>query len=179
MDLLGGFSGWVWTWSPSVWATVIWGQLLWALQVPEPCCIQGWNGKHGCVLFSATVCCKGTAVALLCSSFSLRSQIQHNRTFLLFIWPCHVACGILVPGPEIEPMPPAGEGQSLNHWTTRGVPCSCTFLTNISHLPHNSDNSVRDFLWYSIHLFIHPPNLLLNLLSVNHWARCLGYNSDK
>ena len=109
----------------------------------------------------------------------LRSQIQHNRTFLLFIWPCHVACGILVPGPEIEPMPPAGEGQSLNHWTTRGVPCSCTFLTNISHLPHNSDNSVRDFLRYSIHLFIHPPNLLLNLLSVNHWARCLGYNSDK
>ena len=155
MYLLGGFSGWVWTWSPSVRATVIWGQLLryymppGTLHVPELRCIQGRNGKHVCVLFSATLCCKGTTVALLCSGFSLRSQIKHNCTFLLFIWPCHVACGILVPGPEIEPMPPAGEGQSLNHWATREVPYNCTFLANISQPPRNSDNSVRDFLWYS------------------------------
>ena len=33
-----------------------------------------------------------------------------------------MACGILVPRPGIEPTPPAVEGQSLNHWTTRGVP---------------------------------------------------------
>ena len=33
-----------------------------------------------------------------------------------------MACGILVPQPGIEPMPPALEVQSLNHWTTRGVP---------------------------------------------------------
>ena len=38
----------------------------------------------------------------------------------LFFW-C-VACGILVPQPEIEPTPPAVEAQSLTHWTTRKVP---------------------------------------------------------
>ena len=35
--------------------------------------------------------------------------------------PC-VAYGILVPQPGIEPAPPALEGQSLNHWTTREAP---------------------------------------------------------
>ena len=33
-----------------------------------------------------------------------------------------MACGILVPQPEIEPMPPAAEAHSLNRWTTRDVP---------------------------------------------------------
>ena len=44
--------------------------------------------------------------------------------FLLFIyvWPCHTACRILVPRPGTEPVPPAVEAQSLNHWTTREVP---------------------------------------------------------
>ena len=28
---------------------------------------------------------------------------------------------ILVPRPEIKPVPPAVEAQSLNHWTTREV----------------------------------------------------------
>ena len=40
-----------------------------------------------------------------------------------FFWPCHdEACGILVPQPGIQPMPPALEVQCLNHWTTREVP---------------------------------------------------------
>ena len=34
------------------------------------------------------------------------------------------ACGILVPWPGIEPMPPAVDAQSLNHWTAREVPAS-------------------------------------------------------
>ena len=34
----------------------------------------------------------------------------------------HVACGILVPRPEIERVPPAVEARSLNHWTAREVP---------------------------------------------------------
>ena len=42
---------------------------------------------------------------------------------LIYFWPCHVACGILVPQPRIEPMLPATEAQSLNHWTTREVRC--------------------------------------------------------
>ena len=32
------------------------------------------------------------------------------------------ACGILVPGPGIEPMLPALGALSLNHWTNRDVP---------------------------------------------------------
>ena len=32
------------------------------------------------------------------------------------------ACKILVPQPGIEPLPPAVEAQSLNHWTAREVP---------------------------------------------------------
>ena len=35
-----------------------------------------------------------------------------------------LACGILVPWPGIEPVLPAVEGQSLNHWTARQVPLS-------------------------------------------------------
>ena len=33
-----------------------------------------------------------------------------------------MACRILVPRPGIEPMPPAVEAQSPNHWTAREVP---------------------------------------------------------
>ena len=36
-------------------------------------------------------------------------------------WLCHVACGIFVPLPGIEPAPPAVEARSLNHWTSREV----------------------------------------------------------
>ena len=42
--------------------------------------------------------------------------------FFFFNWLCHVACGILVPWPGIEPMPPAMEAWNLNHWTIREVP---------------------------------------------------------
>ena len=41
--------------------------------------------------------------------------------FYLLATPC-MACGILVPQPGIEPMSPAVETQSLNHWTAREVP---------------------------------------------------------
>ena len=41
--------------------------------------------------------------------------------FLVF-WLYHVACGILVPGSGIEPVPPAVRAQSLNHWAAREVP---------------------------------------------------------
>ena len=33
-----------------------------------------------------------------------------------------MACRILVPQPGIEPVPPAVEVWSLNHWTTKEVP---------------------------------------------------------
>ena len=48
--------------------------------------------------------------------------------YFLFFWPCHVACRILVPRQGIEPVSPAVEAPSLNHWTAREVPLP--FLTH-------------------------------------------------
>ena len=42
--------------------------------------------------------------------------------FFFFFWPYHMACGLLVPQPGIEPVPPAVEAWSLNHWMAREVP---------------------------------------------------------
>ena len=44
-----------------------------------------------------------------------------NVTLFIY-WPHSMVCGILVPWPGMEPMPPAGEAQSLNYLTTRKVP---------------------------------------------------------
>ena len=33
-----------------------------------------------------------------------------------------MACGTLVPQPGVEPVPPAVQGQSPDHWTAREVP---------------------------------------------------------
>ena len=41
-----------------------------------------------------------------------------------------MACGILVPQPGIEPVPPAVKAQSLNPWTTREVPSLLPFFQN-------------------------------------------------
>ena len=41
--------------------------------------------------------------------------------------PHHTANEILVPGPGIEPMPPAVEAQSLSHWTAREAPNAKSF----------------------------------------------------
>ena len=42
--------------------------------------------------------------------------------FFLTFWPHHLACGILLPQPGIEPVPtPTLEAQILNHGTTREV----------------------------------------------------------
>ena len=39
-----------------------------------------------------------------------------------FFWLHLVARGILIPQARIEPVPPALEAQSLNHWRAREVP---------------------------------------------------------
>ena len=51
-------------------------------------------------------------------------------------WPCHAACGILVPWPGIEPRPPASGAQSLDHWTASKVP-SPFFLTASPSVTHS------------------------------------------
>ena len=45
-----------------------------------------------------------------------------------FLFFGRAACGILVPQPGIEPVPPALEAQSLNHWSTREVPGAPFYL---------------------------------------------------
>ena len=55
-------------------------------------------------------------------------RILKGLLFFIFFFlfcPHHLACGILVPQPGIEPVPPAGKVQHLNHWTTREVPICC------------------------------------------------------
>ena len=46
---------------------------------------------------------------------------------VLFFWLHHVVFRILVPQPEMEPIPPALGAPSLNHWAAREVPCKRTF----------------------------------------------------
>ena len=43
-----------------------------------------------------------------------------------------MACEILVPWPEIEPMGPELEAESLNHWTAGEVPKIQHFITKTS-----------------------------------------------
>ena len=50
---------------------------------------------------------------------------MHVSFFFFFFWPR----GILVPWPGIEPVPPAVEAQSPNHWTAREFPHAHLFPT--------------------------------------------------
>ena len=50
-----------------------------------------------------------------------------------FFWPCHAACGILIPWPGIEPGFPATEAQSPNYWTVREFLCSELLLSQGCH----------------------------------------------
>ena len=51
-----------------------------------------------------------------------KDKTTHNFLSFFFFFGCAAACRILVPQPGIEPVPPAVEAWSPNHWTTREVP---------------------------------------------------------
>ena len=88
-----------------------------------------------------------------------------------FFWPCHTACGILVPDWD-EPEPAAVEVQSLNHWAAKEAPefpleptvspsaSSCEKLL-WSHLLNNPFQSVFCSLFFWCHVpfscFSAPP----------------------
>ena len=61
------------------------------------------------------------------------TKIQYLESFFFF-WPYCMACGILVPCLGIEPLSPALEVWSLNHWTARKFP-AFILLTNIYQAP--------------------------------------------
>ena len=65
--------------------------------------------------------------------------IQDNFSILIFFFNLHflavwVAHEILVPWPEMEPLSPAVEAWSPNHWTTRKVPNFCFKVWNLNYI---------------------------------------------
>ena len=57
------------------------------------------------------------------NEFFKKERIEYSYFFFFsFLWPCHMAHGILVPWPWIELMPSEVKACSLNQWTTTGVP---------------------------------------------------------
>ena len=61
---------------------------------------------------------------LHCQADSQPLRHQGSPQFSFFLTVPRTACGILFPRPGIEPVPPAVEVWSLNHWTAREVPLS-------------------------------------------------------
>ena len=51
-----------------------------------------------------------------------QKKVVRQIGILFLFWLHRVACRILVPQPGIEPVSPALEARSLNHWTAREVP---------------------------------------------------------
>ena len=82
--------------------------------------------------------------------------------FFLF-WLHPVACRILVPGPGMEPKPPAVGTQSLNPWTAREAP-SCAYFNPTLHL----ESEVLPRVRIRTHHANHTPELCFwNLSSVS------------
>ena len=71
----------------------------------------------------------------LCSKTLNFPVVFRQKLFVCFLFfsfcLCHVACGILVPQPGIEPVPAALEAWSPNHWATREVPQGEVFIGKI------------------------------------------------
>ena len=82
-------------------------------------------------------------MVILCFTFFFLFDLL-KKLFLFFyvfyLFFGHAAFGILVPRPGIEPVPPALEAWSLNHWTAREVPVllfeepSCYLPQRLHHL---------------------------------------------
>ena len=81
-----------------------------------------WTRAEGRILFKALWHLKRDKKHLQNLSLSYIYYFFLIFYFILFIWSCYTACGILVPQGGTESMPPALEAQSLNHWITREVP---------------------------------------------------------
>ena len=79
-------------------------------------------------------------LTLMCSILSKGSGYPSYRTlyFDLFIF-CHTIqhAGVLVPRPGIEPLPPAVEAWSPNHWITREVPLQDTLKHSWIQVTHH------------------------------------------
>ena len=76
------------------------------------------SSVHG--IFQARIL-EWVAIFLLQGIFLTQGMnlVKTPLTCFLNFRPCHAACGVLVPQPGTERVPPALGAQSLNHWTTR------------------------------------------------------------
>ena len=92
------------------------------------------------------------------------TYLSENSFFSL--WPLCVAYGILVPWPEITPVPLALKAWDLNHWTTKKVPI-WIFLRHLktSNLVCSETKyTASSQTWFSVHL---PDKLLLLLQAIS------------
>ena len=105
-------------------AMVINGKVINCLFLQPVKIAENENQNNGCLLSSLDRLSPGPAVGTL---HALTPSLK--KFFSL----CHVACGILVPQPVTEPVPPAEAAQSLNHWTTREVPLNPAYSIIISN----------------------------------------------
>ena len=76
-----------------------------------------------------------------------------------FFWPSPAACGILIPRPVIELMTLAVEVWSLNHWTAREVPVSCSVF-QIAHISEITQYLCCSLWLFSLSMSLDPSMLL-------------------
>ena len=85
------------------------------------------------------------AISLKSQCWSVSIFLKRGHCFFLF-WPYHSTCGILVPRPGVELMPPAVEMWGLHHWTPREVLRGHCFAFSSWPLPSPSSGQCQAFL---------------------------------
>ena len=111
------------------------GHLLFSCDTAVVCDINSSQSPHSTLpvtkvtwlpLFFTSVAHRLRTSSLLlptpCYQLHPPASVRLDRASFFYSWPRCTACGILLPWPGIEPMPPAVEAWSLNHWTTTEFP---------------------------------------------------------
>ena len=78
-----------------------------------------WTGRPGVLRFMGSQRVGHDWTTELNWTEETNSGFKNQLHLKYIFWPHCTACGILVPPPWIEPVPPAKEGWSLNHGTSR------------------------------------------------------------
>ena len=106
--------------------------------------------------------------------------IIRSRKFRVcfFFFGCTTACGSSVPQPRIEPVPPALEAWSLNHWTARETPKAGSWYWHST--AQLDSTSFLGFSSFCMHPFGGRRNgvvLMSSCIILGHFAICVDlYN---